>query len=153
VTVREVRVDEALWDAAGELRRLEWRTLIVDLLDGEPLVSPGGARMVLAIRGRALELAFHGADERRVTCEDRALFDVLDEYLAVIKRMTADDLQPSQLEALDMAKRVVHDRGACALAALAPDLGPHESLRRLFSLVVAVWVDTTALPAAHRHAR
>jgi hypothetical protein len=51
-----------------------------------------------------------------------------------------------------MAKKVVHDHGAKALAANAGHLADkHEAFRRLFSLIVALCEDTTTLPAAHRH--
>jgi uncharacterized protein (UPF0262 family) len=156
VTLREVRVDEELWSAAGEVRRLEWRTLITDLLDEGALVLPRGAsRLVLALRARAIELAFFDGTSEvgRTSVNDTAIIAVLDEYLAVVRRMTTDDLHPSQLEALDMAKRVIHDRGARVLSDLVPIDGANEPKRRLFSLVVAVWVDTTALPLTHRHAK
>jgi hypothetical protein len=52
-----------------------------------------------------------------------------------------------------MAKKVVHDKAARLLGEeLAALAGEHEGYRRLFSLVVSLFVDTTRLPLTHRHA-
>ena len=58
----------------------------------------------------------------------------------------------ARLEALDMAKKVTHDKAGRMIRRLAPDLGLDlETARRLFSLLFSLRVDTTKLLGAHGH--
>lgn len=150
----EIRIDEDLWIDASELRRQEWRTLIADLLDEGPIAPRSSAhRMIISAHEHTIVLELI-ADEviERIELDDALLGPHMEEYLAIIEKMIEDDVPAPRLEALDMAKKVVHDRGGGAIAAAAPHLAAGlEPFRRLFSLVVALRGDTTTLPAAHRH--
>jgi uncharacterized protein (UPF0262 family) len=156
VPVADVRIDDALWEPASRLRRQEWRTLVTDLVDEATFLAAGPrVHLRVAARGLAAEvIAMTDSGEALLALEvaGERLGPFVDEYMAIVRRMTADDLHPSRLEALDMAKKVVHDKASRLLAEeLAPLAGDHESFRRLFSLIVALFVDTTALPLTHRH--
>jgi uncharacterized protein (UPF0262 family) len=155
VPIVEIRIDEDLWIEASDLRRQDWRTLIADLLDEGPIAPESIAhRMIVGTHERTIVLELV-ADEvvERIELDDSLLGAHVDEYLAIIKTMVQEDVPAPRMEALDMAKRVVHDRGGRAIAEGAPHLaeGGLEPFRRLFSLIVALRVDTTMLPAAHRH--
>jgi hypothetical protein len=154
VPVREIRVIEALWTEASALRRQEWRTLIADLLDGSE-IAPHAERIVVALDGEAIRFTLHGESVIEDVAVSHALVGPhIDEYMTIIRRMVEDEVPAPRLEVLDMAKKVVHDRAARALAEHAPTLARgHEAFRRIFSFVVALHVDTTRLPAAHRHPR
>lgn len=77
---------------------------------------------------------------------------LVDEYVGLIKRLTGGDLHSAQMEAIDMAKRVVHDAGGRRVKALLPDVGTSlETQRCLFSLIVALLVDTTRLGPIPQH--
>lgn len=156
--MKDIRIDEALWSSAPHLRRLEWRTLIADLLDAEE-VAPRARLMHIKMDADdvviTLELEVEDAEARR---QERLIPGSIlrahfEEYLQIVRAMIEPDVPAMRLEALDMAKKVVHDRAARALAEHAPELAAdHEGYRRLYSLIVALKVDTTNLPAAHRHA-
>lgn len=148
VPITEVRIDEETWSKATPLRRQEWRTLIGDLVD-EGLDGPH-AQMTLHAHDRSVRLHFE--DGTVIHLDEPLLGPHMSEYLGIIRKMVEEDMPAMRLEALDMAKKVVHDHAAKALRAHAPALGDkHEAFRRLFSLVVALCEDTTTLPAAHRH--
>lgn len=154
MSVREIRLHDDLWETATPLRRQEWRTLIADLLDAED-IAPHAERIVVAADGNSIRIRLHkaGATEELVLPE-HVLVPHIEEYIAIVRKMVEQDIPAARIEALDMAKKVVHDRAARALASHAPLLARgHEAFRRLFSLLVALRVDTTNLPAAHRHAQ
>lgn len=155
--VADVRIDDALWEPASRLRRAEWRTLIADLLDEATFLAAGPrVHLRLAVRGKAAEvIAMTDSGEAVLALEVAAerLGPLVEEYMAIVRTMAADELGPARLEALDMAKKVVHDKAARLLGEeLAALAGEHEGYRRLFSLVVSLFVDTTRLPLTHRHA-
>jgi hypothetical protein len=151
VPIAEIRIDASLWDAASELRRQEWRTLIADLLDEGPIAPTSPAHRMI-VRSEKQGIVIELVGDRDIAIHDAVLRAHLDEYLAIIKKMVEDDVPAPRMEALDMAKKVVHDRAGAALAREAAHLGErHEAFRRLFSLLVALKIDTTSLPIAHRH--
>jgi uncharacterized protein (UPF0262 family) len=155
VTLHAVRIDEPLWSGASAVRRAEWTTLITDLLRAEsPWPTRAGATVIIGCDDELIVFRFTQDDAEDVTSVPRGdLRALFDEYLGVIDRLGEDDLHPMRMEALDMAKRVVHDGGARRLGELLPDLAESlDARRRLFSLVVSLVVDTTRRPWAHRHA-
>lgn len=149
-----IRIEERLWDEAGDVRRREWRALIADLAEADALFAGREATLlVIDLDDQHLRLHFHGEVEvTRLDLPRHELAHVIDEYRGVIDRLGDDGNSVARMEALDMAKKVVHDDGARRLGALVPDLSPeHETRRRFFSLVVSLAVDTTNRPWAHRH--
>lgn len=154
MTLLAIRIDEELWRRASPTRRAEWTTLIADLLR-EDTPWPARAGHILTVSSDEDEVVFRfgdGPDEEEIVVPRGELRSVLDEYLGIIDRLGEEDIHPMRMEALDMAKRVVHDGGARRLGELVPELAESlDARRRLFSLVVAVVVDTTRRPWAHRH--
>ncbi len=147
-----VRIDDALWDSASRGRRDDWRVSIVDLVDDARLGDDGDHVLHVAADSRAVSLSTFdaaGAPRSALEVPMAELRPQIDEYLAIIRRMQGDD--KGAMHALDMAKKVVHDAGAKTLARAVPELArDHESFRRLFSLILSVVVDVTALPGSHR---
>lgn len=151
-----LRIDEALWDSASSTRRAEWRTLLAELAMRGPVFEDA-----------AIEEACFGFDGEHfyvrlvrapapesIALPRTGLVALLNEYVEVIQRLDDDGLPMARLEALDMAKKVVHDEGAKAVGQLVPPLSSeHETRRRLFTLLVALYVDTTKHPSAHRHGK
>jgi hypothetical protein len=158
----KVHVDERLWATASKTRRHEWRVLCEDLAK-HPALLPGktATAVVIGVDETHVEVtvlaardaADGPAPERETLRRARAALDaVLSEYLDVIRRLDDDGISSMRAEALDMAKKVVHDDAAKRVAALYPELAEdHEVRRRFFSLFVALAVDTTRLAHAHRH--
>lgn len=150
--IGSIRIDERLWSSAVDVRRREWQTLIADVLVGEkPFPEHTSETLHVHIDDERLRLSFDPPASEVVL--PRAEFAALiDEYRGVIDRLGDEGISISRMEALDMAKKVVHDEGARKLGALMPELSPHhETRRRFFSLVVALAVDTTGRKWAHRH--
>ncbi len=130
----------------------------MDLLDDAGLGQDAHRELHVAIEHSAVMLRFmreNGAiDTHKVPSE--ALGALIGEYLHVIGRMQEEDVaeSSSKMHALDMAKKVVHDKGAKVLESAAPAVAhSHETYRRLFTLVLSLLVDVTALPGAAKHRR
>jgi len=156
MTIREIRVDEELWDGATALRRAEWRATIEDLvLDGELSPKYTGYFVLVKVRSEAAELEFlddEGELREAVTVPFAITAPILTEYLQIIARMDSEAHETGRLEALDMGKKVVHDTAARALAQALPELAEnHVTYRKLFSMLVALQVDTTKLIHARAH--
>ena len=155
--VRRVRIDEAVWDRANRPRRDDWRVAIADLVDDECLGAEDDDLLHVGLTDDDFVLATfdsEGAPLAVLEVDREALRPHVEEYLAIIRRLEHGAHHASQMHALDMAKKVVHDSAAKALARALPGFGRDlESYRRLFSLLLALAVDVTSLPAAraHRH--
>ena len=155
-----VDLDEDTWSAASEARRAEWKLTIAELLRRNVFVFPGvidAWRLKLVSSEQALHMEARAETGELLLQSDvprDALTKHVKEYVDVVRRMAQDDgsLHPAQLEALDMGKKVVHDDAARVLARVLPELGAdHETYRRLFTLVLALRVDTTKLTGVYGH--
>lgn len=150
----ELRIDEALWARAEKARRAEWRTLLAELaMRGPVFAADGVSAAEFGFDGERFSVTIwrDGASEVHAV-ERTPLAPLFAEYLEVIQRLDDDSLPMPRFEALDMAKKVVHDEGARALGGLLPALSTeHEVRRRAFSLFVALLVDTTPRRMAHKH--
>jgi len=82
--------------------------------------------------------------------------DHVHEYVDVVRQMAkaAPTGSLARLEALDMAKKVCHDRAGRTIERACRKLGvDHPTGRRLFTLLVTLKVDTTRLVGVHGHRR
>lgn len=158
--VHSIRIEERLWSSASPLRRQEWRTITTDIISGDPpWPSREPCTLIAGHDDGHLHFVFTGSTESSRSDDALAIaradiVPLVSEYADLIKKLSGGDLHADHIEALDMAKRVVHDAGARRIGALLPDLSPSfETRRRFFSLVVSLTVDTTRLgpPPAHLH--
>ncbi|WP_394820920.1 UPF0262 family protein [Pendulispora albinea] len=156
-TIRDIRVPEDLWERASFLRRAEWRATIEDLLHDARL-SPKYAGYYLLVTPKEETTSIEFLDEEgevraSVVVSHSVTEVVLREYLQIIKKMDLEAHETGRLEALDMGKKVVHDAAARELRRTLPDLAEdHATYRKLFTLLVALQVDTTKLVHARSHA-
>jgi uncharacterized protein (UPF0262 family) len=153
--IERVEIDARTLAKASPLQLTEWRVLCEEL-GREEMHSSTGATVIVVERTEALAaVRFEGhAVERpsRVDLASSTLTALLDEYVGIVRLMMDQELPLPRLEALDMAKKVVHDRAARTLRGELPDLDVRlEGLRRLFSLVVALRVDPMDIRASRRH--
>jgi len=155
--VHTVRIDERLWSSASVLRKQDWRIIIHDIVSGElPWPSRDACTLVVDGDDHHIQFVFRSdshADER-LTIARSSIAPIVKEYTDLIKKLSAGHHHDAHFEALDMAKRVVHDTGARKLAGLLPGVGANfETNRRLFSLVVSLTIDVTRLGPypGHRH--
>jgi uncharacterized protein (UPF0262 family) len=148
----DVRVEEGAWSKAPPLRRAEWRAAcedlaadacFADMLEGRYLLASPSPETV-----RLEVLDEEGVVVHAFTISRDALAASIDEYVAIIRRLDEGTSQrdASWFEVVDMAKRVVHDQAARRLALEVPAISTElATLRKVFTLVLALFVDTTAL--------
>lgn len=154
--VHTVRIEERLWSSASVLRKQDWRAIIHDIVSGPlPWPSREPSSLVAGCDEHHCHFILTSSSPTHDTIlvARTSIAPVVKEYADIIKQLSHGDLFDAQFEALDMAKRVVHDSGARKLAVLLPGVGANfETNRRLFSLVVSLMLDTTRLgPWGHRH--
>jgi len=152
--LRRIEVDGATLRQASALQSAEWRILAEELgradLRGE---TPVDALVVERTHAFA-RVRLEGATGvvRAVDVGTPTLLKLFDEYAGTVRQMMDGSLPLPRIEALDMAKKVVHDRAGRQLRTLLPELlGDLEAFRRLFSLVVSMRVDPSEMSRARRH--
>src|SRR5205823_14132365 len=108
----------------------------------EAVLTIAGDRARLEWSGTTLELPI------------RDLKPLMDEYMQICAEMSKLGVGANspRLEALDIAKRITHDEAGETLRATMRALRPdHGTARRLFTLLVTLYHDTTKLAApAHK---
>lgn len=129
----------------------ERRVAIFDLLESNSFVIPGRAdrpvdpgpyRLGLSIRDGRLVFALHNAEDTKVVDFHLSLgpfrqvvkdyFQICESYFEAVRR-----LPPSQIEAIDMARRGIHNEGAQILQERLVGKAQIDSAtaRRLFTLI------------------
>lgn len=158
--LREVTIDERTWSEASEARRREWTQAIRELTTpGEAVLREDGERLAITQTQQAVELVLHdaaGEPLAEVSIPHDALADLVREYVDTVRAIARADAMGGlkRLEALDMAKRVTHDdAGRFLERRCRPFAIDHPTGRRLFTLLLALKVDTTRLVGVHGHRR
>jgi uncharacterized protein (UPF0262 family) len=153
--IERVEIDARTIAAGSTLQQAEWRVLSDELAREEMHASNGASVLVVEKTQLLAAIRLEGPDAgstSRVELTSSTLISLLDEYVGIVRLMMDRELPLSRLEALDMAKKVVHDRAARTLRGELGDLDARlEGLRRLFSLVVALRVDPGDIRATRRH--
>jgi len=167
--ISDVAIDEDTWTRGGPLRQAEWKAIIRDMI-GDPdlrFAHDGSRLRIVCRKGRtSFELwpsdtnAAPSAGAEPLAAGDVPAHEVkryIEAYIDVVSQIEKTDqgYGSTRLEALDMAKRLTHDDGAKSLAPfLGATLGAdHVTLRRLFTLLVALRVDTTTAAGLRGHRR
>jgi uncharacterized protein (UPF0262 family) len=159
VALVEIRIDPEMWAEASEPRRNEWSLAIQELLEEHDFARGAPARLEVILDDGAAYLRWFdgvGGAIAAMTLPRGSIGGHIDGYVGICRRMRAlgHGAASARLEALDMAKRLAHDDAGRALqaslAALSPD---HPTARRLFTLLVTLFVDTTRLSMVHDHRR
>jgi uncharacterized protein (UPF0262 family) len=154
----DLRIDEATWESGTPLRRAEWKSACDDLLREHNFTDRVANRHVL-VSSKPGTAVFEALDEDGIAVAtfeitEASLQAPITEYLAIIRRMddNAQDRDASWFEAVDMAKKVVHDQAARVLLSTVPNLSSDVgTLRKVFTLVLSLFVDTTTLHHARGH--
>ncbi len=154
--LEEVTLSAEIWEPARERRRIEFRVCLEGLRRA-PGFDPLLTRLELDLDDSTLHLRGLTAHEEvlaELSLPREVLAPLTREYLEIISQLgdSRRALGLSRMEALDMAKKVVHDRAGRLLMRRCRALGfDLDSGRRLFSLWVALSSDTTRLgePVTH----
>ncbi len=148
-----ILLDDAAWTQVGEARHQEWRLAIREILD-EHVFRVDHDRWLLRLSWTDAALS--------VRCESPAagvfaevsvprgeLDPLVRDYAEICRELSTLDAGPvdtKKLTVLDQAKRDAHDTAGKLLARHLDAVGPtHDTARKLFTLLVVLWVDTTQL--------
>ncbi|MBX3252059.1 MAG: UPF0262 family protein [Myxococcales bacterium] len=154
-----VTIDPRTWSEASEARRLEWGATIREMLTpGEALLREDAHALYIEVTQQAFHLRLLDAGGgllAEVSIPHDALADLVHEYVDVVRELARVDVGGlTRVEALDMAKKVTHDKAGRLVQRRCADFGlDHPTARRLFSLLFAIRVDTTRLHGVHGHRR
>ena len=157
-SIKDLRFDEVTWQKASEQRRQEWKLQVAELLD-DGTFADGLDGAYLLVTPTASSVLFEALDEEgnvghAVSLDASLLTEVIREYGDIIRRLdqSGQHYDAAWFQAVDMAKKVVHDRATGILSRTISSIATDEAtLRRLFSLIYALRVDTTKSPHAHGH--
>lgn len=152
----DIVIADPVWSTSPEGRRHEWRLAIQEILEEHRFDHAEPESLTIEAHPELLRTRWsvRGGAELLVEVSRRMMAHHLDEYTDICRRMGALDQGPAsaQLEALDMAKRVAHDGAARTVQRLFKPLGPdHRTARRLFTLVLTLFVDTSRMTMLHAH--
>ena len=158
--LKALRIDPLTWASGTPTRQAEW-TLCIDEILSEGLFAEGpGADVALGQQGlltmlpTAVELTLTAPGKEPVVSRIpvQSLRPLMNEYMETIKQMARlpHGTNSPQLEALDIAKRITHDEAGELVKSLLPSLRPtHGTARRIFTLLVTIFHDTTRIATAH----
>jgi len=151
-----VTLDAPTLGRGSDAQRADWEANIRELVSqAVSNIDPSATlRLGVAEEHFDLELVTEtGEPIGAVIIEHTTLSKHIDEYLDIVAQIAAAD-SLNQMEALDMAKKVTHDRAGRVLKRALRDYGfDLETSRRLFTLLLSLKVDTTRLPGLRGHAR
>jgi len=153
----DIRIHGPLWDAAPPDRRREWRLLIAEMMEQHPRDADRPLRLTITPgrpEGTILELVTQdGVTKGTAVVAMDALAPHFREYFDICHRMAMlDEVSHSaRLEALDMGKKLAHDKAAKALLGMCvPVLPDHPTARCFFTLLISLHFDTSRLLRGHR---
>ncbi len=156
MALKGVVIDERTRQRGSEAQQEEWDAIVRALL-----VKGGGlfeedTTLHVSVTEQELILEFlgnHGESRGTVAIAHELLSMHITEYVDIVRQI-ANAESINQLEALDMAKKVTHDRAGRLLKRELRDFGfDLEASRRLFTLLLSLRVDTTRLTGIHGHRR
>jgi uncharacterized protein (UPF0262 family) len=158
----DLKLDDKTWQSGTPARQAEWRLCLDEVLSeglfaegaGDPVVK--GQRGLLTILPTAVELSLSAPPDNSILVVHRipvqSLRPLMSEYMDTIRQMARlpHGQNSPQLEALDIAKRITHDEAGELVKSLLPSLRPTlGTARRIFTLLVTVFHDTTRISVAH----
>jgi len=148
----EIRIDDPRTPTLPERRAAEWRALAADLAEAiRSLDDRSGSWTVHSDGSEFAIVSESTAGVERVPITRSELDALFVEYLEVVTQLGSSDSDGfSRMDALDMAKKVTHDRAGRVLKRqLRPLQADHEVARRVFSLLAALVHDTSDLSGVH----
>lgn len=149
----DLLVDDVTWRCATRPRRAEWLQAISELCDEGEFAAPSSEvlRAYVTVEPDCIRAAFHGPrgiEVGRLMLPRPIIAPMFREYMALlvaIGNQGAAGYSP-QVEALDIARRLMHDDAAELLISHSVGVIPnHSTARRLFTLLVLLTHDTTKL--------
>lgn len=151
-----VVIDERTLHRGSGAQQVEWQANIQELLAKAKTSLEPDATLHIGVTEQGFALDFRtpeGVWLGGVVIPHELLSEHITEYVDIVRQIDrADGI--NQMEALDMAKKVTHDRAGRLLKRELRDVGLDlEAARRLFTLLLSLRVDTTRLTGVHGHRR
>lgn len=152
-----VTIDEQTLEEATKARRIEWEANIREFVartqerfaEGVALLHITLSEQQFVIEAR--DAAHHRLSEHTIPHD--LLAEHIQEYVDIVRQIDASE-GLSRVEALDMAKKVTHDRAGRTLKRRLRNLEmSHQAARRLFTLLLSIKLDTTKLAGIYGHRR
>jgi uncharacterized protein (UPF0262 family) len=151
-----VVVDERTLQRGSEAQHVDWEANIRELLSKAKSSVEDAAVMHVSVTEQRFVLDFRSAEGRElgaIALPHELLSEHITEYVDIVRQIANAD-GVNQMEALDMAKKVTHDRAGRVLKRELRDFGfDLETSRRLFTLLLSLRVDTTRLVGIYGHRR
>ena len=149
-----VVIDERTLQRGSEAQHVYWEASIRELLSKARSSVEDVATLHVSLTEQRFVLDFRDDDERElgsITIAHDLLSEHITDYIDIVRQI-ADADGVNQMEALDMAKKVTHDRGGRVLKRELRDFGFNSEMsRRLFTLLLSLRVDTTRLVGIYGH--
>ena len=149
-----VIIDERTLQRGSEAQQIEWDANIRELLSHAESSVKDLATVDVSLTEQRFVLDFRDDGEHllgSIAIPHELLSEHITEYIDIVRQI-ADADGVNQMEALDMAKKVTHDRGGRVLKRELRDFGFNlEMSRRLFTLLLSLRVDTTRLVGIYGH--
>ncbi|MBW2547601.1 MAG: UPF0262 family protein [Deltaproteobacteria bacterium] len=134
-----VVIGERTLARGSEAQHVEWDANVRELLSKAGSQAEDVATLHVSMTEQQFLLDFRDEDDSElvtIIIPHELLSEHITEYIDIVRQI-ADADGVNQMEALDMAKKVTHDR--------------LETSRRLFTLLLSLRVDTTRLVGIHGH--
>ncbi len=149
-----VVIGERTLARGSEAQHVEWDANVRELLSKAGSQAEDVATLHVSMTEQQFLLDFRDEDDSElvtIIIPHELLSEHITEYIDIVRQI-ADADGVNQMEALDMAKKVTHDRAGRVLKRELRDVGfDLEASRRLFTLLLSLRVDTTRLVGIHGH--
>ena len=154
MALNAVLIDERTLQRGSEAQQVEWEAIVREFLSRAKSNVEEAASLHVGVTEQGFEMSFQ-TDQAQglgtIAIPHQLLSEHITEYIDIVRQIAdADGL--NQMEALDMAKKVTHDRAGRVLKRELRDFGfDLETSRRLFTLLLSLRVDTTRIVGIHGH--
>ena len=151
-----VVIDERTLQRGSDAQQVDWETIIREVLSKARSNIEDVATLHVGRTEQRFVLDFRTDEGRElgtIAIPHELLSEHITEYVDIVRQI-ADANGVNQMEALDMAKKVTHDRAGRVLKRELRQFGfDLETSRRLFTLLLSLRVDTTRLVGIYGHRR
>ncbi|MEM7138069.1 MAG: UPF0262 family protein [Myxococcota bacterium] len=152
--IHDLVIDERTRARGSEAQQADWEATGREVREAADRIIEYDASLEISVTEqsfliRAVSPAQELLYERAVHHDTLAA--TVNEYVDIVRQIAnAEGL--NQMEALDMAKKVTHDRAARVLKKELRDFGfDHETCRKLFTFLLSLRVDTTRISGINSH--
>jgi len=149
-----VHIDERILQRGSDAQQIEWKAIVRELVSRAKSNIEEAASLHVSMTEQGFVMSFQSDEEQElgtIAIPHQLLSEHITEYIDIVRQIAeADGL--NQMEALDMAKKVTHDRAGRVLKRELRDFGfDLETSRRLFTLLLSLRVDTSKIVGIHGH--